>query len=132
MTDALREYLISEIRRWRDRSGPPTLADVRAVGVDRTAIRAYLRGAGWYCEAGDRDNYARRLDTWEWYRSDGATVSLRYDDHAIAEIARAEDRSPWEVLDDIAWGLGWRTIYDADGQPIARARGIYVEPWPED
>ena len=123
MIDWLREERI----RWRDRAGPPTISDIRETGVKRAYIRLYLKAADWRCETPDWGNAktapgCAHLGPPAWISPNGDLVSWMDDRDTIAEIARAENRSPWAVLDDCAYYAGAREIY-RDGVVVAIVKG---------
>ena len=128
--DPFVSWLIAELHKYRDRCGLPTLDDIRACGVSRRQIRAYLRRAGWSCETPDTGD--ARTAQWanrapEWHHDALGVVDLTEDDHAIATLAKAEQRSAWAVLDDCAYYAGSREIYHEDVL-VAHVHGAVIAP----
>jgi hypothetical protein len=132
MSDPFVAWLLAERRRWRDLSGPPTLAVVREYGVTRREIHKYLHATGWACDAPDdgdcptRGPWQSGPPTWSHYEYVG-TLDLRNDDLTIVALAAHEQRSPWEVLDDVSIYGGDREVYGDDGETLAATlRGPYI------
>ena len=119
MSDLFVSWLLAERRRWQDRAGVPMLADVREHGVTRREIREYLRATGWACTARDTGDCGTRA-AWqagppEWTHPDHpGMLDLRNDDATIARLAELEQRSPWEVLDDVSAHGNPREIFAGD------------------
>lgn len=125
------QWLLAERRRYQDRAGAPTLADIRAHGVSRCEIREYLRDTGWACDALDV-GVCRTRGQWQagpptWSHPDHApALDLRNDDITIAELAELEQRSPWAVLADVSSYGAEREIYHGDTL-VALARGRLLQ-----
>jgi len=112
-------YLQAQLRRFQDRSGPPTLDDVRAEGVTTSHVYDYLRARAWYSshkETGDERSHPWARGAPEWLRDDPPQLIeiSKQTEIVIEDLASLEGRSPWAVLDDIAAYADPRPLFVGD------------------
>ena len=129
MTPGLVSWLTAERHKYRVRCGPPTRDDMRACGVDLAKIRDYMRRAGWQSESKDTGDSRRIAHTGavpHWLHPDLGAIDFAIPDTEILqELAKCEERTAWEILDDCAYYAGPREIWH-EGLIVARVHGAEI------
>lgn len=123
-------WLKSERLAYRARCGAPRREDLRACGVTLRQIRDYMRGAGWQCAVRDTGDCRTERGGQKpaWLHPTYPEMDMTAPDtYIVSELARWEERSPWDVLDDCAHYAGPREIYHED-QIVATIHGALITP----